>query len=69
LSKEPDGRELAHLLRACRERARRRAAEQADEGAPLHSITSSARAGTVMPSAFPPEAEASVAVASGSCGA
>ena len=44
------------LLRACRERPRRRAAEQRDEVAPLHSITSSARAtrvrGTSRPSTF-----------------
>src|SRR5215469_10493717 len=44
------------LLRACRERPRRRAAEQRDEGAPFHSITSSARAssagGISRPSAF-----------------
>src|SRR5262249_6614465 len=44
------------LLRVCRERPRRRAAEHRDELAPLHSITSSARAsklsGTVRPSAF-----------------
>src|SRR5262249_16097630 len=51
-----DGREL-RLLRARRERPRhRRAAEQRDELAPLHSITSSARArsvgGTSRPSAF-----------------
>src|SRR5262245_53241467 len=42
------------LLRARRERPRRRAAEQRDELAPLHSITSSAVAssvgGTVRPS-------------------
>src|SRR5262245_33538759 len=41
-------------LRARRQRPRRRAAEQRDELAPLHSITSSARAsrvsGTVRPS-------------------
>src|SRR5262249_35243418 len=46
----------ARLLRARRERTRRRAAEQRDELAPLHSITSSARAsswgGTSRPSAF-----------------
>src|SRR5215510_14602582 len=44
------------LLRARRERPRRRAAVQRHELAPLHSITSSARAssvgGTSMPSAF-----------------
>src|SRR5262245_59246644 len=45
------------LLRAYRERPRgRRAAEQRDELAPAHSITSSARpdkgSGTVMPSAL-----------------
>src|SRR5262249_25285622 len=42
--KRPDHRHH-RLLRACRERPRRRrAAEQRDELAPLHSITSSARA-------------------------
>src|SRR5262249_2346846 len=44
------------LLRACRERPRRRAAEQRNELAALHSITSSARAsregGTSRPSAL-----------------
>src|SRR5215831_2872449 len=44
------------LLRACRERPRRRAADERYELAPLHSITSSARAsrgsGTVRPSAL-----------------
>ena len=44
------------LLRARRERPRRRAAEKRDELAPLHSITSSARAssigGTSRPSAL-----------------
>src|SRR5262245_2526778 len=35
------------LLRARRERPRRRAAEQRDECAPSHSITSSARASTL----------------------
>src|SRR5262249_33050663 len=44
------------LLRAGRERPRRRAAEQRDELAPFHSITSSARAskvgGTPRPSAL-----------------
>src|SRR5262249_39353673 len=53
---EPDHRH-GRLLRARGERPRgRRAAEQRDELAPLHSITSSARAstlsGTSMPSAF-----------------
>ena len=44
-AKEPDGRPLRRLLRARRERPRRRrAAEQRDELAPFHSITSSARA-------------------------
>ena len=43
-AQEPDGRQLARLLRARRERPRgRRAAEQRDELAPSHSITSSAR--------------------------
>src|SRR5262249_25495177 len=44
------------LLRVCPERPSRRAAEQRDERAAPHSITSSARAssvgGTVRPSAF-----------------
>src|SRR5262245_31524610 len=39
--------ELARLLRARRQRPRRRAAEQHDEVAALHSITSSARASSV----------------------
>ena len=44
-AQEPDGRQLCRLLRARRERPRRRrAAEQRDELAPSHSITSSARA-------------------------
>ena len=50
-----DARGLAGLLRARRERPRDRpAAEQRDERAPLHSITSSARPdrGSGMPSAF-----------------
>ena len=43
-AQEPDGRQLRRLLRARRERPRRRrAAEQRDELAPSHSITSSAR--------------------------
>src|SRR5262245_34121126 len=41
-----DTRRLPGLLRARRERPRRRAAEQRDERAPVHSITSSARAST-----------------------
>jgi hypothetical protein len=44
------------LLRACRERPRRRAAEQRDEVAAVHSMTSSAIAsslsGTARPSAL-----------------
>src|SRR5262245_61315498 len=52
-----DARNLPRLLRARRERPRSsRAAEQRDEFAALHSITSSARAmsvgGTSRPSAF-----------------
>ena len=44
-AQEPDGRQLAGLLRARRERPRRRrAAEKRDELAAFHSITSSARA-------------------------
>ena len=55
--RKPDGRQLRRLLRARRERPRgRRAAEQRDELAPPHSITSSARAssvgGTSRPSAL-----------------
>ena len=48
-AQEPDGRQLARLLRARRERPRRRrAAEQGDELAALHhSITSSATASSV----------------------
>jgi hypothetical protein len=46
-SEEPDRRH--RLLRARRERPRHRcAAEQRDERAPLHSITSSARASTFV---------------------
>src|SRR6516165_6523349 len=52
---EPDHRHR-RLLRARRERPRRRAAEQRDELAALHSITSSAMAsspaGTLSPSAL-----------------
>src|SRR5262249_12471341 len=51
-----DERLFRRLLPACRGRRRRRAAEQRDELAAFHSITSSARAsrrsGTVRPSAF-----------------
>src|SRR5262245_30216976 len=51
-----DTSHLVGLLRARRQRPRRRAAEQRDELAPLHSITSSARAssdgGISMPSAL-----------------
>src|SRR5262249_45976081 len=54
-TEEPDHRH-PRLLRARRERPRGRAAEQRDEIAPFHSITSSARAsrigGTSRPSAF-----------------
>src|SRR3974390_2481570 len=46
-----------HLLRASRERPRRRTTEQRDEFAALHSMTSSARAssvgGTSSPSSLP----------------
>src|SRR5262245_6532740 len=52
---KPDYRHC-RLLRARRERPHRRAADERDEFAPLHSITSSARAssvgGTSRPSAF-----------------
>src|SRR6516162_6986619 len=45
LAQESDGQQLRHLLRARRKRPRdRRAAEQCDERAARHSITSSARA-------------------------
>src|SRR5262249_23652093 len=51
-----DAPDLSGLLRARRERPRRRAAEQRDELATFHSITSSARCcscnGTSMPSAL-----------------
>src|SRR5262249_41813295 len=54
-AEEADHREC-RLLRARRKRPRRRTAEQRDEFAPLHSITSSARAssvgGTSRPIAF-----------------
>src|SRR5205807_594314 len=47
-AQEPDGGQLSRLLRARRERpSSRRAAEQRDELAPIHSITSSARASSV----------------------
>src|SRR5262249_17428999 len=49
-----DASHAVALLRACRERPRRRATEPRDELAPLHSITSSASAcktgGTAIPS-------------------
>src|SRR5262249_17938111 len=56
-TEEPDGRQLRRLLRARRERPRGcRAADQRDELAPRHSITSSTRPiigrGTVRPSAL-----------------
>src|SRR5262245_8521347 len=56
-AKESNGGHLRRLLRAGRERPRRRrAAKQRDELAPSHSITSSARpssgSGTVRPSAL-----------------
>jgi hypothetical protein len=54
-AEEPDDRHR-RLLRARRQRPRGRAAEQRDELAASHSITSSARAsrvgGTMRPSAF-----------------
>src|SRR5262249_51962697 len=47
-AQKPNGRQLAGLLRARRERpCCRRATEQRDELAPLHSITSSARASSM----------------------
>src|SRR5262249_44224481 len=42
-AKIPDGRQLARLLRARRQRPSRRSADERDELAPDHSITSSAR--------------------------
>ena len=55
-AQEPDGGQLARLLRPRHERPRGRTADQRDEFAPLHSITSSALtsnvAGTVRPSAL-----------------
>src|SRR5262245_53641752 len=56
LAQVPDGRQLPRLLPARREGPRCSAAEQCDERAALHSITSSARAssvgGTSIPSAL-----------------
>src|SRR5262249_41812221 len=53
-AKIPDCGQLARLLRPCRERPRRRrAAEERDEGAPFHSITSSARPSNVIGKARP----------------
>ena len=55
-TKRVDTKHLLRLLRARRQRPRSRTAEQRHELAPLHSITSSARASSVggisMPSAF-----------------
>src|SRR5271169_1874022 len=48
-AQEPDGRQLARLLRACSERPSDcRTAGKRDELAPSHSITSSARATTFV---------------------
>src|SRR5262249_52958964 len=44
---------LLRLLRARRERPRGRTAEQREEGAPFHSITSSARASSVAGTSSP----------------
>src|SRR5262249_44039334 len=56
VAQEPDNWSLRRLLRARHHRPSRRAAEQRDEVAPSHSITSSAAAsslsGTVRPSAL-----------------
>src|SRR5262245_21242266 len=52
-AQESDGRQLAGLLSERRERPRRRAAEQRDELAPLHSITLSARRSSVEGTARP----------------
>src|SRR5215831_4123384 len=55
-TQKPDDRESARLLCPCRERPRSRAAEQGDELAAFHSITSSAPtvspSGTSRPRAF-----------------
>src|SRR5262245_64556795 len=55
-AKEPDSWQLRRLLRARRKRPRSRAADQSDELAPFHSITSSVRASSWIegsrPSAF-----------------
>src|SRR5262249_24340143 len=55
-AQEPDRRQLPRLLRACRQRPRRRAADERDELSSPHSITSSAATsrpgGTASPSAF-----------------
>src|SRR5262249_30562301 len=55
-AQESDGRQPTWLLRARRQRPHRRTAEQLDELAPPHSMTSSVRArsesGTVRPSAL-----------------
>src|SRR5262245_38485334 len=49
-AQEPNGRQLAHLLRLRRERPRRRATEQGDEVSALHSmIPSAGRAGSYAP--------------------
>jgi hypothetical protein len=45
---DADARDLPRLLRARRERPRSRAAEQRDEVASLHSITSSASASSLL---------------------
>src|SRR5262249_40669063 len=50
----PDSPHAIGLLRACRERPRcGRAADKRDELAPLHSITSSARASSVAGTSIP----------------
>src|SRR5262249_23294638 len=50
---QSNGRQLARLLRAHRARPRDRAAEQRDEVAALHSITSSARSRMDVGNAIP----------------
>src|SRR5215471_3519370 len=52
-AQQSDGRKLGSLLRERRERPRSRAAEQRDELASFHSMTSSARASTLSGNARP----------------
>src|SRR5205823_2391506 len=52
-TQESDGRQFARLLRARRERPRHRRANQRDELAPFHSITSSARTSSAVGTSRP----------------